>query len=117
MTTPTTPGLSSLVFDDKGALLSHRPLDGVLVMEAPPGTPGAQAGLVGCMRQRNGHLVLGDLITAVNDMPVRAVEDLLTLVEETHIGASVTLNVNRNADPLRPETIQVLTVDRALLAR
>jgi len=42
-----------------------KPLEGVLVMEAPPNTPGGEAGLVGCMR-KGGQLYLGDLITEVS---------------------------------------------------
>ena len=92
------------------------PLDGVLCMEAPAGTPGADAGLVGCMR-KNGQLFLGDLITQVQGTPVKTVEDLLTLVEETEIGALVDLTVHRGADAARVETIQVRTVDRSKLKR
>ena len=114
------PSMGITVADDQMTRgLSARlgvPLDGVLVMEAPAGTPGADAGLVGCMR-KNGELFLGDLITHVNATPVKTVEDLLTLVEETEIGANVDLTVHRGADAARVESLKVTTVDRSKLAR
>ncbi|KAH8072820.1 hypothetical protein JL721_3470 [Aureococcus anophagefferens] len=85
-------------------------------ISAPPNSPGADAGLVGCMR-KNGQLYLGDLITRVNGTPVKTVEDLLTLVEETEIGSSVVLTVHRSADAKNEETLTVKTVDRSQLAR
>ena len=90
------------------------PLEGVLVMEAPPNTPGGEAGLTGCMRKA-GQLFLGDLITEVNGVAVRTVEDLLALVEETEIGSDVVLRVMRGADAAKLETVRVKTVDRAQL--
>jgi len=114
------PSMGISVADDQMTRgLSARlgvPLDGVLVMEAPPGTPGGDAGLVGCMR-RSGQLYLGDLITQVEGTPVKTVEDLLTLVEETEIGAAVALTVHRGADAAKVETVRVKTVDRTSLAR
>ena len=92
------------------------PLDGVLCMEAPAGTPGADAGLVGCMR-KNGQLFLGDLITKVENVPVKTVEDLLTLVEETEVGNVVTIEVHRGADASKVETFKIKTVERSQLNR
>ena len=84
-------------------------------MEAPPNTPGGEAGLTGCMRKA-GQLFLGDLITEVNGVAVRTVEDLLALVEETEIGSDVVLRVMRGAGPAsKLETVRVKTVDRAQL--
>ena len=114
------PSMGISVADDQMtrglAMRLGAPLDGVLVMEAPPNSPGADAGLVGCMR-KNGQLYLGDLITRVNGTPVKTVEDLLTLVEETEIGSSVVLTVHRSADAKNEETLTVKTVDRSQLAR
>merc|ERR1719321_2218379 len=48
--------------------------------------------------RKAGQLFLGDLITDVNGVAVRTVEDLLALVEETEIGSDVVLRVMRGAD-------------------
>ena len=72
------------------------PLEGVLVMEAPPNTPGGEAGLTAHAQGR--PVVFGTPITEVNGVAVRTVEDLLALVEETEIGSDVVLRVMRGAD-------------------
>ncbi|KAJ8599996.1 hypothetical protein CTAYLR_001831 [Chrysophaeum taylorii] len=115
------PSLGIIVADDQvtrnlGARLGVV-LEGVLVMEAPRGTPGADAGLVGCMRRPDGSLVLGDLITKVNGNQVKTVEDLLTFVEEVEVGSAVALSVAKNADLNRTEEITTKTVDRSSFAR
>lgn len=114
------PSMGITVADDQMtrglAIRLGTPLEGVLVMEAPPNTPGGEAGLIGCMRKA-GQLLLGDLITSVNSVAVRTVEDLLALVEETEIGSDVVLVVHRGADAAKVETVFVKTVDRTQLSR
>jgi len=114
------PSMGITVADDQMtrglAIRLGTPLEGVLVMEAPPNTPGGEAGLIGCMRKA-GQLFLGDLITSVNSVAVRTVEDLLALVEETEIGSDVVLVVHRGADAAKVETVLVKTVDRTQLSR
>uniref|UniRef100_A0A7S3K1E4 PDZ domain-containing protein n=1 Tax=Aureoumbra lagunensis TaxID=44058 RepID=A0A7S3K1E4_9STRA len=90
-------------------------LEGVLVMDAPSGTPGGDAGLVGCLRRRDGALILGDLITKVDGKPVKNVEDLLNFIEELQVGSEVTLSVLRNAKPGKEENLRVKTVERKQL--
>mmetsp|Transcript_32810 Transcript_32810/g.104640 ORF Transcript_32810/g.104640 Transcript_32810/m.104640 type:complete len:464 (+) Transcript_32810:111-1502(+) len=91
-------------------------LEGALVMDAPPRTPGGEAGLVGCMRRRDGALVLGDLITQVDGKKVKTVEDLLNYIEEVDVGSTVKLTVFRNSNPQKQDTVNVKTVERAALA-
>lgn len=93
-----------------------RKIEGVIVMEVPRNSPGADAGLVGCMRTRDG-VIIGDLITNVNDQPVKTVEDLLTYVEEVDVGATVKVTVQRRANPSKVENVDVKTVDRNKLPK
>ena len=67
--------------------------------------------------RKAGQLFLGDLITSVNSVAVRTVEDLLALVEEAEIGSDVVLVVHRGADASKVETVLVKTVDRTQLSR
>ena len=90
-------------------------LEGALVMDAPMKTPGGDAGLVGCMRRRDGALVLGDLITKVNGKKVKTVEDLLNYIEELEVGSVISLNVFRNSNPDKEEILSIKTVERANL--
>lgn len=115
------PSIGISVADDQMtrsiAMRLGSPLEGVLVMEAPPSSPGGLAGLVGCMRNAGGQLILGDLITQVNGKKVKTVEDLLTYIEEVDLGSTVELTVARKSDMSRIERITAKTIDRTQLPR
>jgi S1-C subfamily serine protease len=70
--------------------------DGVALVQVNPGGPAARAGLQPFSRARDGSIVAGDIIVAVNDEPVASLDDLLTLLERRQPGDSVMLNVSRN---------------------
>lgn len=72
-------------------------LPGVLVQEVTPGSPAAMAGLLPTMRNSAGQTVIGDVITAVNDVQVKEVEDLLSALEEYNAGDSVRISVMRGS--------------------
>ena len=59
-----------------------RPLDGVLVAEVLPNSPGVVAGLEASLFSQDGSVILGDLITEVNGEPIRQTEDLLAAIIE-----------------------------------
>jgi S1-C subfamily serine protease len=62
---------------------------GVLIINVEQGSAAAQAGLRGTRQDRQGRLVLGDIIVAVDDMPVRTVDDLLTIMGDYKVGDTV----------------------------
>merc|ERR1712157_400559 len=59
----------------------RRKLNGVLVIEVLPNSPAATSGLEASQLRSDGSIILGDLITQVNGIPVRQVEDLLSLLK------------------------------------
>jgi S1-C subfamily serine protease len=59
------------------------------------GTPAAKAGLQPFRRGNRGEVVMGDVITAVNDEPVADLDDMLSLLERRQPGDTVTLSVWR----------------------
>ncbi len=69
--------------------------DGVALVQVTPGGPAARAGLQPFSRARDGGIVAGDIIVAVNDEPVASFDDLLTQLERRQPGDTVTLNVSR----------------------
>lgn len=76
---------------------------GVLISAVTPGSPAAQAGLRGGSREvvvRDRPICTGgDIIVAVNDTPIRSMDDLVAyLVVNTRPGDSVTMRVVRGAD-------------------
>jgi len=74
-------------------------LAGVLVIDVEEGSPAQRARIAGTRRDPQGRLLLGDLITHVDQAPVRTVEDLLAAIEDRAVGDTVTLTLAR---PRRP---------------
>ncbi len=77
----------------------HRALNlprGVALVQVGPNSPAQKAGLLPFRRgSQRGEIISGDVITAVNDEPVNALDDMLTLFERRQPGDSVTLTVWR----------------------
>jgi S1-C subfamily serine protease len=69
--------------------------DGVALVRINPGGPAARAGLQAFARAADGSIVAGDVITAINDEPVRNLDDMLTVLERHGSGESVTLTLWR----------------------
>jgi S1-C subfamily serine protease len=73
---------------------------GVLVIDVSPNSPAEKAGLKGSTQQAtiNGQQIPvgGDIITAVNNQPVKTFEDLASyLANNTQVGQTVTLTILR----------------------
>jgi len=70
-------------------------VEGVLVVNVEPNSTAEEADLRPTMRDRFGRIILGDIIIAVNQQPVRPPDDLLSLLEKQHVGDVVELTVRR----------------------
>ena len=111
------PTLGVNVLDDalrvQYARRLKRKLDGALLVEVVPGAPADLAGLRASVRGDFGRPDrLGDLITAVDGVPVRSNEDLLCGVEEAEPGSFIELTVMRGSDPQRVQKVQIRPVAR-----
>jgi len=76
----------------------HRALrlpDGVAIVRVGPNGPAAKAGLQPFARAGDGSITQGDVITAINDEPIKSLDDLLTVLEKHQPGENVTLTVWR----------------------
>ena len=69
--------------------------DGVALVQVSPNGPAARAGLRPFARQRDGSIVAGDVITAINGEAVTNLNDMLTLLETRKPGDSVELTLWR----------------------
>ena len=69
---------------------------GVLVLAVQDGTGAAKAGLRGTDRDRDGSLVLGDIIVGVAGKDVASYDDLVTALEKQKIGDTVPVKLVRN---------------------
>jgi S1-C subfamily serine protease len=68
---------------------------GVAVVDVGSGSPAAKAGLQAFRRERDGSIVAGDVITAIDNEPVADLDGMLAQLERRSPGDSVTLTVWR----------------------
>ncbi|MFZ4651054.1 MAG: S1C family serine protease [Rubrivivax sp.] len=68
---------------------------GVALVQVSPGGPAARAGLQPFRRGSGGEIVAGDVITAINDEPVKDFDDMLAQLERRASGDTVTLTLWR----------------------
>lgn len=64
---------------------------GVAVLRVAPGSPADRAGLRGAQRSRWGTIILGDIITAIDQHPTRNYDELMTALEKYAPGDRVEL--------------------------
>ncbi len=76
-------------------LLAKLGVQGVLVLRVIPGSAADLAGLRGTEVTRNGDLLLGDVILAIDDQPVDSVAALVDALEKYQIGDQVVLRIYR----------------------
>jgi len=89
-------------------------LEGAIVAYVQPGGPAAKAGLMGASETREGELLLGDLIQAIDGTPIQRSEDLYHSLESYKAGEEVRVTVSR---PTRDgRTTQELRVRLAALS-
>jgi S1-C subfamily serine protease len=70
-------------------------LEGLLILGVEPGSSAEKAGLRGTQQVRGG-LVLGDILVAVNNVPVADYNALLDELERYQVGETVNLTLLRN---------------------
>ena len=78
---------------------------GVVLLQVVPGSPAARAGLQPFRRGRNGEVVSGDVITAVDGEAVANLDDMLTLLEKRAPGDRVTLTLWRDGATRRQAVV------------
>jgi S1-C subfamily serine protease len=71
-------------------------VSGVLVFAVQDGSGAARAGLRGTERDKDGSLVLGDIIVGVAGKEVSSYDDLVTALESQKIGDTVPVKIVRN---------------------
>ncbi len=69
--------------------------DGVALVQVNPNGPAGKAGLQPFGRARDGSIIAGDVITAINGEPVASLDDMLTALEKRQPGDTVQLTVWR----------------------
>lgn len=77
-------------------VLERLGVEGVLVLEVPPGLPAHAAGLRPTHRDIFGDLVLGDVIVGMDGKPVRHAADVYDILDEHRVGDRVRLDLLRD---------------------
>ncbi|RDI59823.1 S1C family serine protease [Microvirga subterranea] len=97
-----TPGIGILAADE--SVTAQLGVNGVIVAGVAPGSPADRAGLRGIGPAGR----IGDVVTGVNDAPVRRLADLTDQLEQAGVGGTVTLTILRDG---RSQTVDVSVVD------
>jgi len=82
-------------------------IEGSLILEVVRGSGAANAGLRPTRRSRLGQIELGDIITAIDDQPVRSSSDVPLLLERRQAGETVRVKLRRG----RADTEAAVTLD------
>jgi len=94
----TRPGIGVNVASDQQAREAN--IRGVVITDVVPDSPAARAGLRGLQRDDNGRVRVGDVIIAVDDQPIRKVNDLYSALERHKVGDSVKIRCRRNGEEI-----------------
>jgi S1-C subfamily serine protease len=76
----------------------RRVRDGLLVLVVKPGSGAAEAGLRPTKRARDGSLILGDVILAIDGQSVQTKADLARIIGKHQPGDTVTLKIRRGTE-------------------
>lgn len=80
-------------------------ITGVVILNVQPGSAAATARLKGAVFSNDGRIrQLGDIITSLDNQPIKAVEELLSLLDKYKVGDSVQVGI------LRGEQIMTVSV-------
>jgi len=101
------PGLGARFAND--ATAQRMGIDGVLTVDVVEGSAAAAAGLVGTQRDRQGRLILGDIIVGIEEEPVGSLDDLMRLLDQYKVGDTVRVVIVRHGQRMTlPVTLQAL---------
>lgn len=104
-----TPGIGVVAANE--ATATRLGIDGVVILRTIPGSPAAQAGLVGA--ESSGGVVQ-DVITAANGQAVHSMSDLATVLQDVGVGNTVELTIDRGG---RPQKVTVKVGDMTAYER
>ncbi|TKY50267.1 Protease Do 8 [Spatholobus suberectus] len=74
--------------------------NGALVLQVPANSVAAKAGLNPTTRGFAGNIVLGDIIVAVDNKPVKSKAELLKALDDYNVGDKVVLMIQRGSEKL-----------------
>ncbi len=82
-------GIGVLIYSD--AVAEQLTVKGILINKVLPDTPANKAGLRGTVRDNQGNILLGDIITEIDGKRVKTTVDLLRYIDTVPVGHAITL--------------------------
>lgn len=76
-------------------------IQGVVISEVRDDGPAARAGLIGLSQNREGRIILGDIIRAINERPVRSEDEFRRQLSSYPPGETIQLTIERNGKELQ----------------
>lgn len=73
-------------------------IKGLPIVRVFPDLPADRSGLSGAFRNAQGDIVLGDVITAIDEQPIRSNDDYLSILEKRKVGQRITVTVRRGEE-------------------
>ena len=93
------PGLGVSVLQD--GIAARYGIEGVVLMRVAPDGAARRAGLKGAVETRDGEIVLGDVITAIDGEKVVTLDDMQTILDRHKVGERVTVEYTRDGKKLQ----------------
>jgi len=91
------PGMGVSLIPD--SIATRWGIQGLAIAKVEPGSPAERAGLQSARETRLGHIRLGDIITKIDNKPIRTFDDLARILDRYKVGDQVTVEVHRNGKP------------------
>ncbi len=73
-------------------------IKGVVILNVPRGTSAAAAGLKGVISKRDGNIIPGDIVTAIEGKPVDSVSKLVVRLDDFRVGDKIRITVSRQGE-------------------
>lgn len=91
------PGMGISLIPD--SIAARWGIQGLIIAKVEPGSPGEKAGLQSAKETRLGRIQLGDIITKIDQEPVKVFDDLVRILDRHKIGDRITVEVQRKGKP------------------
>ncbi len=80
-------------------------IDGLAIAKVTRGYGADRAGIKGLKIDRDGRLIIGDILVAIDGVPMTSSDDLLTILEDRNYGDTLVLSIFRDGKNLEVEVL------------
>ena len=91
------PGMGISLIPD--SIAKRWGIQGLAIAKIEPGSPAERAGLQSAKETPRGRIRLGDIITKIDNKPVKIFDDLARVLDRHKVDDQVTVEVHRNGKP------------------